>query len=141
MVFDVSFGMPLFDAWLSRAVCEGVLDNQLFSEASLSRQSRLDRTMALELLDFIASNQVVLCSYWKRLCRREMVTPAAHPAPLCLCPPRTPQNLPLDLDPTAPSKQHQHAHPTHALQSVEGAVAPFHPAPTANDLVAFCAEF
>eukprot|EP00047_Mylnosiga_fluctuans_P004767 m.236504 g.236504 ORF g.236504 m.236504 type:complete len:826 (+) comp12981_c0_seq1:40-2517(+) len=56
-VLDVTFGVPIFDAALNRAVCQRIRSMQLLSEKNAEAMSRNQRMLALELLDFIAQNQ------------------------------------------------------------------------------------
>lgn len=57
VLFDVSFGIPLFDARVNRCILEQILARQLFSATNLRKLMKSHREEALELLHFISVNQ------------------------------------------------------------------------------------
>ena len=57
VVFNVSFGIPLFDARVNARVCEQIQAQKLFQADSLQRLIQSQRREALELMSFIATNQ------------------------------------------------------------------------------------
>ena len=57
VVFNVSFGIPLFDAKVNARVCAEIQAQKLFQADSLQRLIQSQRREALELIKFIATNQ------------------------------------------------------------------------------------
>jgi hypothetical protein len=54
---EVTFGMPLFDPQLNRAVCERIESFQLFSEDNLAQYTKHSQFLSNALLDFIEAHQ------------------------------------------------------------------------------------
>jgi hypothetical protein len=54
---DVTFGMPLFDPQLNKAVCDRIASFQLFSEENLAQYTKHNQYLANALLDYIESHQ------------------------------------------------------------------------------------
>ena len=59
VVFNVSFGIPLFDARVNRHICEQILEQNLFDGPSLDQLIKSHRRESLELLNFIARHQAL----------------------------------------------------------------------------------
>jgi len=57
VALQVSYGLPLFDSLLNKEICSKLVKNQLCHPLSLERMLCSNRTLSLELLDFIAQHQ------------------------------------------------------------------------------------
>lgn len=60
---EVTFGMPLFDPELNRAVCERIEFFQLFSEDNLANFTKHSQHLSNALLDFIEAHQAAHYKY------------------------------------------------------------------------------
>lgn len=56
-VVEVTFGMPLFDPQLNKAVCERIESFRLFSEDNLAQYTKHSQYLSNALLDFIEAHQ------------------------------------------------------------------------------------
>ncbi|KNC75179.1 hypothetical protein, variant [Sphaeroforma arctica JP610] len=56
LVYDIKFGIPLFDLQINKRVCEEMGRHNFFDEKSLASQSSSAKQLSIELLDFIASH-------------------------------------------------------------------------------------
>lgn len=56
-VMEVTFGMPLFDPQLNKAVCERIESFRLFSEDNLAQYTKHSQYLSNALLDFIEAHQ------------------------------------------------------------------------------------
>eukprot|EP01134_Creolimax_fragrantissima_P005843 CFRG5843T1 len=56
LVYDIKFGIPLFDRAINTTVCEEMAKQNFFEENALLAQSRSSKALTLALLDFIADH-------------------------------------------------------------------------------------
>lgn len=58
-ILDLYFGIPLFSAEVNHTACQKIVSHQLCTEKNLEILTRSNRTLVLNLLDFIAGHQEV----------------------------------------------------------------------------------
>jgi len=57
MLLDIKFGIPLFDADLNKATCEGITSNDLWKTKNLNAMKKSGQELCQVLNDFISSHQ------------------------------------------------------------------------------------